>query len=172
MGRLYCSFDHASEYAARIKLKGTAKREKQERKEVKERKRKLLTKSDWIKKVQTACNAYVRYRDNGKKCVTCDSILYIGGVGGGFDAGHYRSRGSAPHLRFNTLNIHGQCKKCNTWGVDKDVYTEELEKRIGADLVEKLNADQLDRKYTITDLERLEKVFKRKLKMRKAREVA
>ncbi len=30
-------------------------------------------------------------------------------LGGGFDAGHYRSRGAAPHLRFYTLNIHGQC---------------------------------------------------------------
>lgn len=32
-------------------------------------------------------------------------------LAGGFDAGHYRSRGSAPHLRFYTLNIAGQCKR-------------------------------------------------------------
>ncbi len=84
--------------------------------------------------------------------------------GGDYDAGHYRAVGNAKHLEFHTLNISGQCKKCNRFGFEKDVYTEELEKRIGVDLVAKINADQEPRKYSIPDLERLERIFKQKLK--------
>ena len=142
--------------------------EKKQRTYTRKRKKEMLTRSDWIKKVKKACHKYIRLRDNGKKCVTCDKMLMITGrPGGDYDAGHYRSVGSAKHMEFHTLNIHGQCKKCNnpTWGGhDKDVYTKELIKRIGPGLVDKINSDQRDRKYTIQDLERLEQLFKDKVK--------
>ena len=58
-----------------------------------------------------AVNKYIRLRDVGKECISCGTPLVAEQLGGGFDVGHYRSRGAAPHLRFYTLNIHGQCKK-------------------------------------------------------------
>lgn len=58
---------------------------------------------------------------------------------GGWDAGHYRSRGSASHLRFNLLNIHKQCVKCNRFNSGNAVdYRIRLIKRIGEDNVIRL----------------------------------
>jgi hypothetical protein len=72
------------------------------------------------KEAQEAFNRYVRVRDNGKGCFVCDTPLEMGGVGGGFDAGHIRSRSNADNLRFDERNVHGQCKPCNAVGATKD----------------------------------------------------
>jgi hypothetical protein len=84
-------------------------------------------------------------------------------LGGSFDAGHYRSRGSASHLRFNLLNIHKQCVKCNRFKSGNAVdYRIELIKRIGLENVEKLESDNKPRKFTIEYLKRLKKIFNKR----------
>lgn len=72
------------------------------------------------KEAQEAFNRYVRLRDNGKGCFVCGVTLVMGGVGGGFDAGHIRSRSNADNLRFDERNVFGQCKPCNAPGATKD----------------------------------------------------
>jgi len=85
------------------------------------KKEKLKTRSDYIKEAQTAFNLYVRTRDAQKPCICCGKPLAVEAVGGGFDCGHYRSVGSAPHLRFEENNAHGQTKQCNRWGAGRAV---------------------------------------------------
>lgn len=127
--------------------------EKVARKAVKERKEALKTRSDYIKECQKAFNAFIRARDRGKPCICCGKPWREGGAGGAFDCGHYRSVGSAPHLRFVETNAHGQDKQCNRWGSGRAVdYRIGLIARIGLEAVEALEADQTDRKYTIDEL--------------------
>lgn len=117
------------------------------------RKERLKTRRDWEKEAQTAFNAYIRARDRDKPCICCGLPLSAGEVGGHYDCGHYRSTGSAPHLRFHEDNAHAQRKQCNRWGAGRAVdYRLGLIARIGLARVEALEADQEPRKYTADEL--------------------
>lgn len=149
-----CALTHAAEI-----------REKAERKTIKAKKEALKTRSDYMKEAQIAFNAYIRARDAGKPCICCGLPLAEAAVGGGFDCGHYRSVGSAPHLRFDERNAHGQRKQCNRWGSGRAVdYRIGLVARIGLDAVEALEADQAERKWTVDELKAIKAEFKAKLK--------
>lgn len=142
-------------------------RENKERKEQKARKESIKTRSDYIKEAQAAFNAYIRARDAMQLCISCH--VYLPSIyapsGGKFDCGHYRSVGSAPHLRFNEKNAHGQCKKCNRYGAGRAVdYRIGLIKRIGVQTVEELEAENAPRKWTIEELKQIKIVYKTKLK--------
>lgn len=144
-----------------------------QRKATKERKEKLKTRRDYINEAQVAVNAYVRYRDKDKPCICCGKPLSDGcgsGVGGSYDAGHYRSTGSAPHLRFDAdRNIHGQRKACNRYGSGRAVdYRIGLIARIGLQAVEALEADNTPRKWTIDELKAIRDRYRAKLKELKA----
>lgn len=124
-----------------------------ERKVDRAKRESLKTRSDWIKDAQKAFNAYIRARDAGQACICCGASLSANVVGGGADAGHYRSVGSAPHLRFDERNCHAQTKQCNRWGAGRAVdYRIGLIRRIGREAVEALEADQSPKHYTIPDL--------------------
>ena len=86
-------------------------------------------------------------------------------------AGHYRSRGSAPHLRFNEDNVHAQRKQCNRYGSGNVVgYRLGLIERIGLEAVEALEADNAPRKYTAEDLKAIKADYTRKAReLEKAR---
>jgi hypothetical protein len=134
---------------------------RQQRRETAERKVKLRTRRDWIKRAQIAFNAYIRARDAGKTCICCDRPLNPEAIGGGYDCGHYRSVGSAPHLRFEPENAHGQTKQCNRYGAGRAVdYRLGLIRRIGLARVEAIEADQLPRKWTIAELQDIERHYK------------
>ena len=129
------------------------------------RKERLKTRRDWEKEAQTAFNAFIRARDKDKQCVCCGLPLSAGDVGGSFDCGHYRSTGSAPHLRFNEDNAHAQRKQCNRWGAGRAVdYRLGLIDRIGLARVEALEADQAPRKYTADDLKAIRDLYRAKLR--------
>jgi len=128
----------------------------------KETKRKLdamQTRPQLLKKAQTAFNAYIRARDKGKPCISCDKPL--DGGANTFDAGHYRSVGSAPHMRFVEDNCHGQCKHCNNWLSGNHVeYRKRLLDRIGERQLELLESDNTLRKYTKEGLEEIAKHYR------------
>ena len=129
------------------------------------RKERLKTRRDWEKEAQTAFNAYIRARDAGKPCICCGLPLSAGEVGGHYDCGHYRSTGSAPHLRFNEDNAHAQRKQCNRWGAGRAVdYRLGLIARIGLARVEALEADQTPRKYTADELQAIRDLYRAKLR--------
>jgi hypothetical protein len=130
---------------------------------------KLKSRSDWLKEAQTAFNAYVRQRDINQPCICCGKPLTHDSVGGGYDCGHYRSVGSAPHLRFNENNAHAQTKQCNRWGAGRAVdYRIGLIARIGLQAVEALECDTSTKKYTIDDLKAIKSLYNAKLKELKA----
>ena len=96
---------------------------------------------------QKAFNSWVRVRDAGKPCISCGKPL--DGTANTTDAGHYRSVGSAPHLRFDETNCHAQCKHCNQFLAGNVVaYRAGQIERIGPRALELLEADQTLRKYT------------------------
>jgi hypothetical protein len=131
--------------------------------EIKARKAALKTIPDLIKEAQREFNAYIRARDAGKPCICCGQPLGEGAIGGGYDCGHYRSTGSAPHLRFDERNAAGQRKQCNRYGAGRAVdYRVGLIARIGVAAVEALEADNRIHKWTREELIALKEHFKAK----------
>ena len=134
--------------------------------QVKERKadaakrERMKTKGQWVIEAQAAFNAYIRLRDQGKPCICCGRPT--AGDPNSVDAGHYRSRGSAPHLRFDERNTHSQLKRCNRYHFDIAGYRSGLIERIGLDKVQALEADQTPRKYTADELKAIRDEYRAK----------
>lgn len=138
-----CAIKHAQTLAA----KAQAKAEAIARKEIRARLDALQTKPQLVAKAQAAFNAFVRARDAGKPCISCGKPLSA--EANTYDCGHYRSVGSAPHMRFVEENAHGQCKHCNNHLAGNHVeYRRGLIERIGLAEVERIERDQVVRKYT------------------------
>lgn len=125
-----------------------------------------------IADAQTSFNLYVRLRAVRFKhgCISCGTPLHIGGVGGGFDCGHYRSRLTAGHLRFNLNAAWGQCKYCNRHlSGNYSEYRVRLIVHIGIGKVERLDNDNRTVKFSREYLLRLKKIFEKKARRIKKR---
>ena len=165
--KAFCTYECLKDYTEKNADKLADKTRKQKRQEDRVRKEKLKTKGQWTKEAQIAVNAYVRHRDKDKKCISCDRSLLSESLGGGYDAGHYRSRGSAPHLRFRLDNIFGQCKKCNRYlsgNVDK--MRVGIVWRYGQEFLDRIENDNKPKNYSIDDLKRIKRIFTKKLRLR------
>jgi hypothetical protein len=137
----------------------------EERAKVRTRKEAIKTIPDLIKEAQREFNAYIRARDAYQLCICCGHPLGTGEVGGAFDCGHYRSTGSASHLRFDERNAHAQRKVCNRWGAGRAVdYRIGLVARIGLEAVEALESDNTPRKWTRDELRAIRDTYRAKLK--------
>jgi hypothetical protein len=138
---------------------------KAEKVQTKRRKVALQTIPELIKLAQKEFNAYIRARDAGKPCICCGLPLGGDALGGGFDCGHWRSVGSAPHLRFDERNAHGQRKRCNRYGAGRAVeYRQGLLVRLGLYVVEALEADNRIHKWTREELIAIRETYKTKRK--------
>ena len=135
------------------------------------RREKLKSLNELIAEAQTSFNAYIRMRAVRFKhgCMSCGTKLMIGGVGGGFDCGHYRSRGSAGHLRFDMNAAWGQCKYCNRHlGGNYSAYRNRLIDHIGINKVDAIENDNRIVKFSREYLTRLKLIFAKKtLRMKK-----
>jgi hypothetical protein len=137
-----------------------AVREKEERKKAKIEKANDRAKREAFKRIpelleltQRDFNAWIRARDKaiGAFCISCSRRLDWSG--NAVDAGHYRSVGSASHLRFDERNCHAQCKHCNQWKSGNVVdYRIGLIRRIGLEAVEALEASNEVHKWTKDEL--------------------
>ena len=144
-----CAWDHARTV-----------REKAERKETKELKVKLKTKAEWLKEAQAIFNQYIRLRDKDAPCISCQRFHT-----GQYHAGHYKTTGSHPELRFNEFNVHKQCAPCNNHLSGNIInYRLNLVKKIGLDEVEWLEGNHTANKYTIDDIKALKVLYKQKIK--------
>ena len=158
-----CSLECAKSLAASIRGKAEKQEAIKQRKADRERKEKLKTRRDWEREAQAEFNAFIRARDAGQPCICCGLPLAAGDVGGAYDCGHYRSVGSAPHLRYDERNAHAQRKQCNRWGAGRAVdYRLGLIERIGLEAVEALEADQQARKYTADELKAIRDEYRAK----------
>ena len=138
---------------------------KAERVTTKARKAAIKTIPQLTKEAQHAFNAWIRWRDRnaGHACISSGRVLDWSG--NGVDAGHYRSVGAAPHLRFDERNCHAQSKQDNRYGSGNAVdYRIGLIARIGLAKVEALEADNTPRKWTIEELKAIKAEYKQKLK--------
>ena len=147
-----CIDDYAqaqSEKSARAQAKRVLMAAKVDKALTKQRLTSMKTTGTLIAEAQAAFNAWVRKRDQlaGHACISSGKPLDW--IGNGVDAGHYRSRGSAPHLRFDERNCHAQSKHDNRYlSGNVTGYRIALIARIGIDAVEALECDQTPRKYT------------------------
>jgi len=137
-----------------------ASQAKQERKDNREAKQRIKTRSEWLKEAQSAVNAYVRERDKDLPCVSCGRHHQ-----GQYHAGHYRSVGSAPELRFETSQIHKQCAPCNNHLSGNLInYRLELLQRVGLNVLAWIEGPHEPKKYTIDDLRTIRDDYRAKLK--------
>jgi len=158
-----CALRHAEE-----------SREKKERKQLREDKERIKTRSQLEAEAQAAFNRYIRERDYYLPCGCCGGLPKNDEPlrGGAWDAGHYRSVGSAPHMRFVEDNVHKQMKRCNKEKSGNAVeYRINLIKRIGLERVEAVEADQSPRKYTLDQLREIKTLYNKKYReLKKERE--
>jgi hypothetical protein len=164
-----CSHACAMVMAKDPKLQKVAARAitKQAREDLKERREKLKTRREHMAEAQAAFNAYIRERDAGLPCISCDSRPSDHDLitGSRWDAGHYRSVGACPELRFEPLNVHRQCVKCNRNLSGNAVeYRIRLVKRIGADQVDWLEGPHKTQRLTIEELQAMKALYRQKLK--------
>lgn len=157
---------------ANKRIEGLAKRTRSRQK--REKLKEMMPAREWIKKAQTAFNAYIRARDRHFPCICCNS--WGEGEdwmpGGKWDCGHFLSRGAYPELRFHEDNAHRQLKSCNA-GASKYAkksrtvakgYRKNLITKIGVERVEWLEGPHEPLKLTIPQIQEIERTYKAKLK--------
>lgn len=141
---LFCTVGHALAYARK---KEEAKREKQrkadrkvQRKADTEKRKALMTRSQWYKRLERLVNQYVRWRDRDEPCCTCGTtnpaIKY--------DAGHFYTVAARSDIRFELTNIHKQCSRnCNQYGAGmRNEYEKFIARKYGAAHVDFLKIRQ------------------------------
>lgn len=123
---------------------------------------KLQSTQKLAKKAQFYFNAYIRERDKGKKCISCNTMLT-----GKFDAGHFFNANNHWSIRYDEQNVWGQCVRCN-----RDLHGNLLQYRkaliyiIGEDALQKLEEKSVEtRKYTKSELESIIQEYKDKKKL-------
>ena len=138
-----------------------------ERKEIRAAKQRLKSRADYMREAQAVINRYVRLRDAHLPCVSCGRPASWQGQ---WHASHFRSRGAAPHLRFNLINIHKACSICNNHLSGNIMgYRPELIRRVGIERVEWLESNNAAARHDIHYLKRLKAVFTKKCKRLEAR---
>jgi len=151
-----CSFTCAIELTNernKIAKKKAWTREKKKRKEA------LKTRSEYQNELQVIFNKWIRLRDKGLNCISCNKPAKRE------NAGHYRSVGGNPELRFEPLNNNLQCEYCNTYLHGNLIdYRINLIKKIGIEKVEWLEGKHEPKKYTIEELKGLKVLYRLKIK--------
>jgi len=134
------------------------KRQKAERKADAEKRDRLKPRAQWLNEAQWAFNKYIRLRDAKEPCVSC-----LRHHTGSYDAGHYRSVGSSPALRFDEANVHKQCVPCNQHLHGNTIpYRAELIRRRGIAEVERIEGPHDPKKYTVDELKAIRDLYRQK----------
>lgn len=160
----FCNNDHFVEYAVRhskrLIKKGDAIRRSESNKALREAKERVKTLSEWKRDAQFWFNKFIRLRDANDPCISCGRHH-----DGQYHAGHYRSTGACPELRFEEDNCHKQCAPCNNHlSGNLTNYRPRLIDKIGIERVEWLEGPHEAKKYTIDELKSLISKYKEKVK--------
>ena len=140
------------------------------RADIKVRKEALKSRGDHMREAQQAFNEYIRTRDQAAGHFCISSGKPLDWSGNAVDAGHYRSVGSAPHLRFDERNCHAQSKQDNRFLSGNAVdYRIGLIARIGQEAVDALESDQSVRKYTVEEIKAIKAEYRAKTRELKGR---
>jgi hypothetical protein len=137
-----------------------SKQAKAYRKETRELKKKAKTRGDWLKEAQTVFNQYIRLRDAEKPCISCGRYHE-----GQYHAGHYKTVGAHPELRFHEMNCFRQCSPCNNHLSGNIIeYRKTLLELIGEKSLNWLEGNHAPQKLTIEDIQDIKKHYKEKIK--------
>jgi hypothetical protein len=148
-----CAAAHGRKKADKLKEKQSETKHKALKKKVSDN-----DKSGWTKKAQQIFNKYIRLRDVDLPCISCRRFHT-----GKYDAGHYRTVGSSPELRFNEDNNHKQCQPCNRHlSANLVNYRINLIRKIGEVSVAEIEGHHPPKRYTIANLKTIQKWYKRK----------
>lgn len=149
--------------------KEAEKLEKDERASLRKRKADLKPLKHWEDLTQRVVNDYItKGRDADKPCISCGTWETVQ-----WEAGHYRSRGAASHLRYNEDNLAKQCHRCNCELSSNAIhYREGLVARIGLQRVEALENNNTPHRYTREELKALRTHFGALLRALKKQEEA
>ena len=148
-----CAIEFAREKSRRLAARKAAAQHRERKMEVKPL-------SYWMKRAQSAFNAWVRERDSGQPCISCGRHHQ-----GQSHAGHYRPAGSNPELRFEPDNCHLQCAPCNSHlSGNLTAYRPALIAKIGLERVEFLEGPHEPKRYRREDYQAIEDEYKAKLK--------
>lgn len=123
--------------------------------------RKELKHPNYIELLQVVFNTYIRTRDKGFPCISCNEPLTTK-----HDAGHYWTVKGYSGIRFDEDNVHAQCVSCNQHkdGAQAE-YEIGLRKRIGDERFEALKERRHNElKLSIPELQELIKQYKEKTK--------
>ena len=123
-------------------------------------KKELMSLQDWLKLAQMTFNKWIRHRDNGLNCISCDKPAKKP------NAGHYFSQGGHSNVRFDEDNVHLQCEHCNSYLSGNLLnYQIGIDKRIGGERLLALHERaHVVKKWTIDECKGLIKTYKMKLK--------
>ena len=121
----------------------------------------LKTTQDWLKEAQTIFNKYIRLRDNGLWCVSCNQMPKKK------NCGHYFSSGGHSNVRFDEDNCHLQCEHCNTFLSGNLLnYQIGIQKRIGAQkLLELQERAHITKKWSVDELKEIIRIYKNKVNL-------
>ena len=133
----------------------------EERAKIKTRREKAKTTGQRKAEAQAAINKWVVHvRDKDQPCISCGR--YHEGM---YHAGHYRSRGSAPHLALDPRNLHKQCAPCNLHLHGNLIdYRMGLIDRYGEALVVELESDQAPRHLSHADIDAIRDTYRKKIR--------
>lgn len=158
--QMVCSIACARAYGHAQSEKRQLKQAKNEKRITNIRKQELKPRAKWLQELQALVNKFVRIRDRNEPCISCGRYHE-----GQYHAGHYRSVGACPALRFNELNIHKQCQPCNNHLSGNIVkYRQRLIEKIGLEQVEWLEKEHDPLKLTIDQIKEQIAIYKLKVK--------
>ena len=139
---------------------GQKQKTKDLKQDIRRRKEQLKTRAQWLKEAQTEFNKYIRLRDAHLPCISCGRHHT-----GQYHAGHYRTVGSMPALRFNEDNVHKQCSACNNHLSGNIVnYRINLLAKIGQQRLEILEGKHEPLHLSIDDIKAIKQTYKAKCK--------
>ncbi len=135
-----------------------------EKAQTKARKEAIKTIGELIEEAQIAFNAFIRVRDAGRPCICCGKPMERDVLGNPeVNAGHWRSRGAAGHLRFDEANCHAQRVSCNRpGGAQAGQFREGMIARVGLAEVERLEADNEPIKWDRDTLRQFKVIYRAK----------
>ena len=148
-----CAMELAQERVERL-------HKQRKRKEAREQRAKLKTRSQWLSEAQVWVNKFIRLRDDTLPCISCGRYH-----SGQYHASHYRSVGACSSLRFHEDNIHKACKPCNADKSGNIVeYRIRLIEKIGLDRVEWIESQPKMHQWTVQDAKDIIEMYKEKVK--------
>lgn len=120
----------------------------------------LETVQELIKATQIIFNKFIRLRDKGQVCISCQKPPLKS------NAGHFFNANNHWNVRFDERNVHLQCEHCNTYlSANLIEYQRNLIHKIGIESYHELESEaRKTRKFNKDELKEIMTIYKKKIK--------